>query len=362
MKGGGVEDTEKAVIAWMLALAVLIAALYFEPRFVTVPWHVMRMADTWVWSQLSFMLPNEWARTVNVVHENFVSSPIGSADYAAFWRVEQMLYPFPSVLYALLMVAMGVRIYRRRPPTMKHDMESLLESETEVWRFSRLFVKHNPSKHLDIRKGVWGVRMKPLQFGKKHKILSKDAGSWVVDERKAAKVFAAQLGEKFGDLHKLKRPERWVLAILLLRCEGKQDESDELAGDIGYHYAGQGFSKKDIDKRVTKILDRLSESKVLVAARKRHAYTATVLVYVLEKAREGGKFSTSFVPWTKLESRRLYYILNDVGRPTASAEASGVRAHYKTEVAVGRAVKDPQVDKAVEAFVKQIERENQSSD
>ncbi|WP_019025506.1 MULTISPECIES: hypothetical protein [unclassified Thioalkalivibrio] len=346
---GDLSLQENTFWMWTLLALGLLIFLYFEPRLVTIPWHITRMADTWVWSKLAFMLPESVGATMEEVHQNFRTSPIGSADYAAFWRVEQMLYPFPSVLYGLVVVLMGLMMYRKNRFNKAHTMESLLKQETEVWRFSRLFVKHNPSKNLDLTKGDWAVRLKPIQFIAKYHLAKKDpAVGEYFDYPTAEKVMQKQLGKRFTGYDDMTDPERWVMAVLLLKVNEQKDRWDTLKGDMGACYAGE-FSKKDVNSEVAKVLKEYGDSKYAQEAKKRHAYVFTMLAYMMS-LHYGGKMSTSFIPWVKLESRRLYYVLNDVGRQTASAEAAAIRAHLLAEKAAGKGLDEPCIRKAVDSL------------
>lgn len=86
-----------------------------------------------------------------------------------------------------------------------------------------------------------------------------------------------------------------------------------------------------------------------------HAYLNTLMVRLLELARERGILITSDLIWLRPIDRSLFYALNNTGRnniknATALVEGAGVIAHYMVEESLGFACINPEVDKAVDGL------------
>lgn len=75
---------------------------------------------------------------------------------------------------------------------------------------------------------------------------------------------------------------------------------------------------------------------------------------MLEAARTDGVLATAEFIWLKAVDRRLWYMLNSVGRKTAFPEVAGPFAHWKIEKRLRRPLKVPMVDTAVDAMEEAI--------
>ncbi len=81
-----------------------------------------------------------------------------------------------------------------------------------------------------------------------------------------------------------------------------------------------------------------------------HAYLLTVMASLLEGARDDGVVPTSEFLWLKVVDRRLWYMLNCVGRQTPFAEVGGPFSHWKAEKSLKRRSLVPMVDEAIKAL------------
>jgi len=81
-----------------------------------------------------------------------------------------------------------------------------------------------------------------------------------------------------------------------------------------------------------------------------HSYMLTVMASMLEGARQDGVQAASDFLWLKPIDRRLWYVLNNVGRQTPWCEAAGVFAHWIAEKEIGRGLRIPMVEEATNAL------------
>ena len=71
---------------------------------------------------------------------------------------------------------------------------------------------------------------------------------------------------------------------------------------------------------------------------------------LIEKARQDGVVPSSEFLWLKPIDRRLWYMMNCVGRQTPFSEISGAFAHWKAEKVMGRRSLTPMIDEAIKAL------------
>lgn len=81
-----------------------------------------------------------------------------------------------------------------------------------------------------------------------------------------------------------------------------------------------------------------------------HAYILTVMASLLIAARDDGVQASADFLWLKTRDRRLWYMLNTVGRQTPFVEIAGPFAHWLAERELGRKLVVPMVDEATNAL------------
>lgn len=82
----------------------------------------------------------------------------------------------------------------------------------------------------------------------------------------------------------------------------------------------------------------------------KHAYVLTVMASLLRASRDDGVMSSAEFLWLKIVDRRLWYMLNCVGRQTPYAEVGGPFAHWVAENVTGRRLVTPMIDEAITAM------------
>lgn len=101
---------------------------------------------------------------------------------------------------------------------------------------------------------------------------------------------------------------------------------------------------------VDELLEKHRNQHDVVTACQTHAYESTVMIEMLLLARTDGVLASAEFLWLKTVDRKLWFILNTVGRQTAVAEVAGVYAHWKAERALGRGLKVPMVQQAIKGL------------
>jgi intracellular multiplication protein IcmP len=71
---------------------------------------------------------------------------------------------------------------------------------------------------------------------------------------------------------------------------------------------------------------------------------------MMEYARNDGVLASAEFIWLKPLDRKLWFMLNCVGRQTPFCEVAGPVAHFKIEKRLRRPLKVPMIDEAVNAL------------
>ena len=137
-----------------------------------------------------------------------------------------------------------------------------------------------------------------------------------------------------------------LFAVFAARLCRDEESSRELLSAISRSSQGNQLSFSGVNELLKKYADRKEVKKIIQG----HAYVLTVLAALLKEARKDGVLATAEFIWLKPIDRRLWFLLNSVGRQTAPSEIAGPFAHWLAENDLGRRIKMPMVEEAVEAL------------
>lgn len=228
------------------------------------------------------------------------------------------------------------------------DSKRLKALEHENWPQITPVIKLDLLKE-DINKGSWAMSLSPMQFCKKHKLLEIETrgGKQTVTLRRGAayQVLSLQLGPRWRGPDALPDYLKALFAICAARFNGDKTSADALmdrisasaikeGGELDFSGARELLLKHIYAKKVQKITNL-------------HGYVTTALASLLSASREAGVLASSEFIWLKTVDRRMWYMLNSVGRYTAVTEIAGAFAHWLAERKLGIPLLVPMVDEAV---------------
>ncbi|MBU0744317.1 MAG: type IVB secretion system coupling complex protein DotM/IcmP [Gammaproteobacteria bacterium] len=196
-------------------------------------------------------------------------------------------------------------------------------------------------------KGPWAVALSPMRFCKKYDLLniSQKNGKYNAALRRGAayRVLSLQLGPKWAGVEYLPPYLKALFAIFAARINGDKKISEKLLDQISASAAGSEFDFSGAEELIRKY----SDSKKVAKITNLHGYVSTTLASMLVGAREAGVLASSEFIWLKPIDRRMWYMLNSIGRPTATAEICGAFAHWLAEKKLGAPLMVPMVDEAI---------------
>lgn len=237
-----------------------------------------------------------------------------------------------------------------------YDMKQLAKFEVQNWPQITPILKLNLLSD-DISKGDWAMALTPMQFCKKYQLIEeiqenqssvrRQKGAIRVNLKmgQAAQLFAQQLGGLYPGVQKLPAYVRALFAVFAARINADTQVAQDLLLQMS-KTANQSIDFSGADQ----LLEKHLKSKLVQEILQTHAYTYTVMASMLEGARADGVQASADFLWLKPLDRRLWYVLNTVGRQTPFVEVAGVFAHWIAEKTAGAKLVVPVIEEAVKAL------------
>lgn len=260
---------------------------------------------------------------------------------------------------AVLLVVLAIFLYQSNI-TLKfrkaHNMKSLRAQEQFNWPAIMPIVKEDIVS-ADVNVGPWAMALTPLEFAQKYNLLRKDDA--VLDNpqpgeeltagvRKgdAKRVFTMQLGPYWEGFDHCP-PHVYALAAVFMARMNRDRNSANLILETLDKTCAAGKPDFSVAGPILKKYENTEDVQAIVG---KHAYLLTVLASLLEGARQDGVVPSAEFLWLKITDRRLWYMLNSIGRQTPFCEVGGPFAHWKAEKAMGRRSLVPMIDEAITAL------------
>ncbi len=279
-----------------------------------------------------------------------IQKPAGPMTFKTLAEVNADVGTFTRYPIVLILVLLAAGLYFRSVAIKFKNvftMDKLKDVEKVNW--PRIMPVVN-LKLVDqnINEGSWAMSMTPMQFCKKNKLLKEESknGKPAVSllRGKAYDVFALQLGQLWhGHIDALPEHMQALLAIFAARADKNVPAADKLLDQIG----GSGANGKLDFSGTRELLRKHINAKPVVKVMQRHAYVTTMMASMLRLSRTAGVMASADFIWLKPLDRKLWYVLNSIGRQTAVSEVAGVFAHWLVEDKLRYPMKTPMVDAAV---------------
>lgn len=226
--------------------------------------------------------------------------------------------------------------------------ESLARKESVLWPEITPTINLTLSKG-DITKGKWAVAKTEWEFANAHKLTDSEKQ---LKRSEAKTIFALQLGAVWRGPNAMPKHARAIYAALSLCIAGHREESIKRFRQMAQEFGSdENGSVDNMDLSwMAEAIHRTRSNRVIELVQKRHAYNFTVLASMLQVSRSDGVMASAMMIWVRPVDRRLWYVLNGVGRYTFCVEAAGIMAHWLFEKTLATKILIPCVDKAVEGF------------
>ncbi|HVV69306.1 MAG TPA: type IVB secretion system coupling complex protein DotM/IcmP [Gammaproteobacteria bacterium] len=272
-----------------------------------------------------------------------------SALQIAMTMVGQYLcYPLGLVMVILAFIIHGKNITLKLRNVF--SMKTMKQMEQKENPQIAPVIKLSLAKE-NVNQGNWAMAMTPMQYCKHMKLLKEkksETGAVTVEllRSEAQQAFVLQLGPLWSGVETLPLHAKALFAAFA--AFGNQDRAGGMR--LLQHISGSAAEGQLNFDGTHALLAKHKDSKLVAKVISRHAYILTVFATMLELARTDGVFATSEFLWLKPLNRRLWYVLNTVGRQTAVPEVGGVYAHWIAEKKWGGALRTPMVEEAVKGL------------
>ena len=241
-----------------------------------------------------------------------------------------------------------------------YDMNSLAKTEKQIWPQIKPVVDSD-LVDTPLTKGPWAMSMTPMDFVKNKKLIVEEVippspGELRrtvkiiarLERGKANALFTMQLGSFWRNYQSLPAHTRALFAVFAATANNDRDTADKLLRQIDNNFDNK---KNTSDfKGADALCAKYISSKPVQAVLNEHHYELTVMASMLLMARSDGVFATSDFLWLKPVDRRLWFMLNAVGRDTPVPEAAGIFSHWLAEKALGKPIVTPMIEEATNAL------------
>ncbi len=267
-----------------------------------------------------------------------------------------------KILFISLMSVMAVIVFWRGPGTFyrrRMGLEGLMKEQAKSFPTIAPFLKFDPRKlpyrapgePVPAQLPLFSEALTPEEWLAYHEV--KMLGGGAIDKGRAYQALTLQLGKRWQGARKLPIHMQGIYAACALKHKRKRQQCDELMNAMAKSWtAEKGFSPNA--KLVSEIRKVIKDPKIGGALEKfadQHAYETTALLRCLQRAREeGGVLAPAQFVWLRGHDRTLWYPLNNLGRKSYHAEASGAMVHYTNELIAGQRIPTPRFDEVINAF------------
>lgn len=348
---------------WLLALiaGALIAVWFLKRPWFVVPAYYCRYYEIdffqYVLTKWNMVAEAVHLPLVNLTELNTIKAYILSADprhvsFSAFFALNELIGSWVRWFSTTVLLGLAALMYFKfanRKFTHIYTMKSLSEIEKANWPEITPVLSLNLVKE-DIEKGPWAMAKTPLDFCKENALISPivvdQRNVWKLDRGTAHRLLTVQVGPLWTGVYDLPIHMKILVIIFIARAERERDIARKFLGQISRSAGGGKLDFSGVEEQ----LKKFANSKILRWLQPRHAYVYSMMASLLEISRSDGVLATAEFLWLKPVDRRLWYVLNSVGRQTAVVEIAGAHAHWLTEKKLGRALRTPMVDEAVNAL------------
>ena len=359
MAGGGGQqqgqgDNSMSVL-WALAgiFAIIGVVWYMYKKAIVFGYLKLKLIEL---SLISFFTSNLEDVRTSILAANY--DTITVQDLVMVGNAVGGYLRFPFVVILLILAALVFLGNSTREFKRIYTMRTLAQLEKNNWP------QITPVVNLDLigtdlDKGPWAMALTPMMFCKRYNLIEERKRvpvegmsrkeraqiEAVLKRGEANKLFVVQLGPVWQGVEKLPLHARALFAVFAARI----NNDSKSAADLLAHISRSSGSKLDFmgsEELIKKHLNTKLVQEIVQA----HGYVLTVMAAMLQGARGDGVQASADFLWLKPVDRRLWYMLNTVGRQTPFSEVAGPFAHWVAERDMGRKLLIPFIEEATNAL------------
>ncbi len=375
--GSGQEQSDKSAYAvvWLLVLVVIVGLIvwYLFSEYLKLGFIYLRIFELGIVNFFFGLFPESFpfigeqcsqlfAKTgVELSAAKLVTPQTLSVEIAGALSDaagQYLRYPLIIVLIILSFFIFKVNVHLRL--RKKFNMKTLSEQEKTNWPQIKVATKLD-LVNTEIDSGPWAMLMSPMQFAKRNKLMTIAVNeealtsfskakapefTLVMDKVRTERAFAVQLGRSWHGVEAMPLYRQAILAVFA----AKGCRNTKAANALIAQLADSGATGTPDCTGVEELWKKHLNDRRVQDIFKQHAYEFTVFISMLLFAREDGVVASADYLWVKPLDRRLWYVINTVGRQTPGVEVAGIFSHWNYEMALKRPLSAPRIEEAVNAF------------
>ncbi len=351
---------------WLLIIiaGALLAVWYFKREWYVIPIYYFRYYELSLfeliargWNGIAGLWPSLNLPQSDISHFTQMKQYISTSDpQNVNWETFSSLnhtvgswFRWFALVFLLLLAYVTYFKFGDRKFTRIYTMNSLRDADQENWPEITPVLSLDLVKQ-DIEKGPWAMSRQPLAFCKEHNMITptvvKERQVWKLDCNEATRIFTMQMGPVWTSVNDLPIYMKALVVIFIARALRERTVANNLLAQISRSAGGGKLDFSGVEQQ----LKKYEHSRIIQWMQLRHAYVYTLMASLLDAARSDGVLATAEFLWLKPVDRRLWYILNSVGRQTAVVEVGGPFAHWMTEKRLQRSLRTPMIQEAVKAL------------
>jgi intracellular multiplication protein IcmP len=355
-QAGGQSDDSMGIL-WIIAAVLVFSSIFgyiFKKQIVTVYFKI---------KLLEISLISLFTHGLDDTHFAILTADPTALTYPDVIKLGDAVGDYMRIPLALFLMGLAYFVYFKNSTRVfkrTYSMKQLAILEQVNWPQITPVIKLDLVK-TNIDQGPWAMAMTPMQFCKRHKLLEEHKAQpregmtrkeWnrvevTLRRGQANKLFALQLGMLWQGIEKLPLHVRALFAVFAARNQNDTEAAAQLLANISRSSAKK-LDFTGTEELLAKHKDKKNIQKIINS----HAYVLTVMASMLEAAREDGVQASADFLWLKPIDRRMWYMLNTVGRQTPFTEVAGPFAHWIAEREIGRRLIVPMVEEATNALDK----------
>lgn len=344
-------------LVWYFGKTPITRAVFFVRQYELIA--IQAVLSIWNKVLIFTQVPIPSANTQTLLQwQHFVkNTPTSSVNFQALSALSTEVGRYLAYPIAGILGVLAIFIYRSNLTThfkTIFNMQRLKQTEYHDWPQITPVLQTDLVKQ-DLKTGPWAMAMTPIDFCKQYQLLQITSEH---GENKATlltgaahRIFTLQLGSVWEGADKLPLYMQALVAIFIARGNRDRISADPILQRIS---ASANEGTLDFSGAVT-LWRKHINSKNVQRVLQKHAYIYTVMASLIELAREDGVLATAEFLWLKPLDRKLWYMLNSVGRQTAVPEIAGAFSHWLAEKKVGQPLKVPMVQEAVKSLQAALE-------
>ncbi|OGT68340.1 MAG: hypothetical protein A3J38_08890 [Gammaproteobacteria bacterium RIFCSPHIGHO2_12_FULL_45_9] len=335
---------------WFFARAYIVWPV-FAIRFVEL-WCFRYLADAWNLIAGLFKLPvwhaNEYVNALQFIR---TADPrtVSVAELSDLTSIAQQAGRFVAVCLLPVLGVILFKSHRSAKFAQTYDMNALRKTEVNNWPQISPILSLDLVKQ-DLDEGPWAMAQTPFDFCKKNNLLSlivqSDKKVYSTDQGRAERLFILQMGPVLTSIRSFPIHVQALFVIFMSRATRDRKDAEKILIQISRSAVN---GKLDFSG-VVELLPKYENHAYVRWINKRHAYLLTFMATLLEMARSDGVLASAEFLWLKPVDRRLWFMLNAVGRQTGAVEVAGPFAHWVAERKLQRALRVPMVGQATRAL------------